>query len=870
MVADSFLSENFPDSQRLINKYVFKKMLQWWLPLMLVLAAVLWNVYYQKIETDKVRLRNTSRVAMRDSMLAIQQGMNWIVKDAHFLADMAGKLNVNQTDLTALFLSFMESRLGVYDHIRLLDLQGKERIRINDFDGKAWIVPNMQLQDKSAYYYFRQAQALQHGEVLLSSFDLNVEHGEVETPYKPMIRFIAKTFDKKGQPTGFVVLNYLGKDLITLIEKSLPTYTETQRHFWIVNEKGYWLQGPKPQLEWGFMFENKHNQTIARHFPEMWQTIQNSPQQGQVKLDDGLMTYRSYFVRSPFKPESGLIYSNADERWFLIDFIPESQLLQGRKALLNMLLFLFFLAGGLLSLILWLLLRNQGARYLIKQHERLFVDVMERVQTGIIVLDNQGKPFYMNKMAASTVGDILCGQFHPNALSEYRIYKEGCDHLYDREELPVIKALHGETASANDLEIRQGGKKISIQITATPIIDGNGMITHAVVSFQDISLLKQQERFCEAEVFHRALLNSAIDAIITIDETGAIVRLNPAAETMFGYSREDLLGSNIKLLIPEPFKSLHDDFIDNYLRSGVSKIIGIGREVEVQSQDGRLIPCDLAITEVKIADKLYFTGILRDISERKRIENMEKEFISIASHELRTPLTSINGALELLINDVIGEIDSEAKELLEVAHINTDQLIQMVNHILEISKLESGTINFDLRRESILNLIEAAVVANELDAEKNLPCIEIVKGVVDADVYVDKNRFIQILSILLLNAVKFSPANGHVNISSQQHGNNVRVTVADHGTEVEDVFKDRLFKKFSRTTRYSPVNHGMGLALCLAKGLIEGMGGNIGYCSVSGQGNMFYVELPVCPNEAIAAAKVTNPNNNSDYDDVFK
>lgn len=847
MAADSSLSRDHPDSPRL-SPPPFMTLLIWWLPLILLLAAALSYIYYQRVEVDNARLCNAKRVALHEAGQSIQRRLNWILKDAHFLADMAGMLNTNRPELSDLFLSLMQHRYGVYDQIRLLDQHGKEVIRVNDDSGQMQLIPKAQLQDKSTYYYFQQAQALQAGEVLMSRFDLNVEHGVIETPYKPVIRFVVRVYDKTGESLGFVVLNYLGRDLINLAAQNSPEYAEAPNHFWIVNEQGYWLQGPALELEWGFMFAGKQHQSIEQYYPEIWQVIQANPKEGQSMMGGGLLTYTSYHVQGLYQLDSHMLYSNPDERWFLIDFISAAQLAKRHQGLLSVLLLVFLLVAIVLSWLLWLILRNQAGRRLVKQREKLFLDIIERIPTGVFVLDRQGRPCYMNNMVANIVGDKLSGQFSINDFpAQCQVYREGSDELYASEDLPIVKALQGETVTAYDMEIRQGDHRVPIQVTATPIKDANGVITHAVAAFSDISQLKrQQARIREEETLHRALLDSSIDAIITIDQAGTIVRINPAAENMFGYTQRELLGSNVKILVPEPHRSQHNAYIHNFLRTGHSKIIGIGREVEAQCKDGRLIPCDLSITEVKLPDKRFFKGILRDISERKRIEQMKKEFIATVSHELRTPLTSISGSLKLLVSEVGAEMEPLAKELLEIACINSERLILLVNDILDIEKLESGSMKFDLKPERLPNLVELAVAANQGYAEQHATRIDIIENEVDADVLVDKHRFLQVLSNLLSNAAKFSPAGCPVQVQTSTSGDKVRVTVINRGRGIPEGFKDQIFKKFAQAEHSDSARKGgTGLGLCIAKGMIERMAGQIGYESEPGQGSHFYVELPV-------------------------
>jgi len=843
MACTPSLQSKYSDLRRLTQSYTFRKMLLWWLPLMLLLFAILAYIYYQRIEVDNLRLRNATRIAVHNSAQAIQSRLEWILKDARFLAGSVDSFDADRPELAKFFQSLMKNRLGIYDQIRLLDRQGKELIRVNAADGRAQLVPQEQLQDKSSYYYVQQAQSLQPDQILMSRFDLNVERDQVEKPYKPMIRFITRTYDRSGEAIGFVVLNYLGRDLMALIQKNLPDYADTLDQYWILNEQGYWLQGPKPELEWGFMFAGQQQQTVAFHYPAIWQAIQANPKEGQLMVEDGLLTYISYQER-----DENLLHSNPEERWLLVDFIQASHLAKRRQGLLNVLMTSYLLVAVISSVLLWLLLRNQAGRWLVKQREKLFLDIMERIPTGVFVLDGQGRPCYMNNMAASIVGDKLKGSFSIKDLpAQCQVYREDSDELYPSEDLPIVKALQGETVTAYDMEIRQGDHRVPIQVTATPIKDANGIITHAVAAFSDIGQLKrQQARIREEETLHRALLDSSIDAIITIDEAGTIIRINPAAEKMFGYTQQELLGSNVKILVPEPHRSLHDDYIHDFLRTGHSKIIGIGREVEAQCKDGRLIPCDLSITEVKLPDKRFFKGILRDISERKRIEQMEKEFIATVSHELRTPLTSISGSLKLLASEASANMEPLAKELLEIASINSDRLIFLVNDILDIEKLESGSMKFDLKPERLPNLVETAVAANRGYAEQHATRIDIIENEVDAVVLVDKHRFLQVLSNLLSNAVKFSPADSPVHVQTSTCGDKVRVTVIDRGRGIPEAFKDQIFKKFAQAEHSDSARKGgTGLGLCIAKGMIERMAGQIGYESELGQGCRFYLELPV-------------------------
>ncbi len=815
---------------------------------MLLLAAVFGYVYQQRVEVDNARLRNATSVALHSAVLSIRFKLKEVLNDVRVLVELSAGSRFRPDSLKPLYRSLLKNRIGVYDQIRLLDRDGNELIRVNDENGRVQVVPDDQLQDKSDYYYFRQARTLNAGEILMSQFDLNVERGKVEVPYTPMLRFIAPVYVNDPEASGFVVINYLGTDLLQRIRKHLPDYTETLNQFWMLNDQGYWIQGPDPEKEWAFMFEDKRHLTVAYDYPDLWATVRTAPERGQMFLNRGLLTYVSVHAHRLFGRGENIVYSNPNERWFLVDYLTEPQLSLRRNGLSGDLLQAFIAIALVSSLLLWWTIRSMGQRWLEQQYEKLFIDVMERIPTGVFVLDNRGQPFYMNQTAAAIVGDKLAGDFDIDALPELcQVYREGSDRLYPPAELPIVKALQGETATAYDMEIKRAEQRIPIQVNATPIKDERGRITHAVAAFSDISRLKQQQaRIREEETLHRALLDSSVDAIVTIDERGLIRRINPALETMFGYNGEELLGKNVNLLMPEPYRSQHDGYLRNFLETGRSKIIGVGREVEVRCKDGSLIPCDLTITEVKLPGKHLFKGILRDIRERKRIEQMQKEFIATVSHELRTPLTAISGSLKLLANELSGEANPLANELLEIAGTNAERLILLVNDILDIEKLAAGAMKFTLEAARWSDLVGRTVAANQSYAEQHGTRFELLENTGDADVVVDKDRFVQVLTNLLSNAAKFSPPGRPVKVLSERDGDLLRVTVADQGPGIPESFKEHLFKKFAQAEHAdSQRKGGTGLGLYIAKSMIERMGGRIDYESEIGRGSRFYIEIPV-------------------------
>lgn len=352
-----------------------------------------------------------------------------------------------------------------------------------------------------------------------------------------------------------------------------------------------------------------------------------------------------------------------------------------------------------------------------------------------------------------------------------------------------------------------------------------------------------------------AILSGAMDPIITIHADGRLEHFNPAAEKVFGYARDEVVGRNVNMLMPEPFHSAHDAYLERYLASGERHIIGAVREVEGRRKDGELFPMELSISEIKVHGETMFTGIVRDITERKKVERMKSEFVSTVSHELRTPLTSIRGSLGLIVGGAMGEMPAQAKSLAEIAYSNAERLVRLINDILDIEKIESGKVTFNPALQPLRALLEQAISVNQGYAQQHQVSLELTRQDMDVTVNVDADRFMQVMSNLLSNAIKYSPRGGVVSVRVTAQLGRVLIQVVDQGTGIPAEFKGRIFTKFSQAdSSDTRAKGGTGLGLSIAKALVERMGGTIDYESVSGQGTTFYFDLPVFGQRQLAEA----------------
>lgn len=491
-----------------------------------------------------------------------------------------------------------------------------------------------------------------------------------------------------------------------------------------------------------------------------------------------------------------------------------------------------------------------------------------------------------------------------------------------------------------------------------------------------------------SEVRAEGVLNTVLDGIITIDGRGIIQSFNPAAERLFGYAARAVIGQNVKILMPEPYHSEHDGYLQHYADTREARIIGIGREVTGKRRDGSTFPMELAvnafekgsgkgyvgivhdITERKqaeaelravtamrqaildsanfsiiatnpeglitvfnagaqrmlgytaeevvgkltpaamhvpdevvararaLSDELGKTiepgfeafvvktrdgmpdenewtyvrkdgstypvllsvtalfdaagaiygylGIGYDITERKRMELMKREFISTVSHELRTPLTSIRGALGLVAGGATGALPDKAKELINIASTNCDRLVRLINDILDMEKIESGKMVFDMRPLDLPALVNETIAANQAYAAQHQTAIVVDGELPDLRVMGDRDRLIQVMTNLLSNAAKFTPPGGSVHVSLEQRGAYARIAVRDEGPGISEEFQSRLFQKFSQAdSSDTRKKGGTGLGLSITKAIVEHLRGRISYQTEKNKGTTFFVDLPL-------------------------
>ena len=354
-----------------------------------------------------------------------------------------------------------------------------------------------------------------------------------------------------------------------------------------------------------------------------------------------------------------------------------------------------------------------------------------------------------------------------------------------------------------------------------------------------------KEEMLQRERYLSMLIDNVIDAIIIIDARGVIETFNHAAEQIFGYSSEEMIGRNLSMLMPEPDRGAHDGYLEAYDRRGVSHALEQNRELTALRRTGETFTIELRVSQISHHGERKFIGLVRDITERKRIERMKSELVSIVSHELRTPLTSISGALGLIVGGALGEPSPAMLQMLSIAHQNSQRLGRLVDDLLDMDKLVAGKMTLELREHSVASQLQLAMGANHAYAATLGVYLELLP-MPELQLIADDDRLQQVLANLISNAVKFSPEGGTVSLGAQCCGDWVRISVRDQGPGIAPEFHTRIFQKFSQAdSSDTRQKGGTGLGLAISKELIEHMHGHIGFDSEPGHGACFWCELPL-------------------------
>lgn len=369
-----------------------------------------------------------------------------------------------------------------------------------------------------------------------------------------------------------------------------------------------------------------------------------------------------------------------------------------------------------------------------------------------------------------------------------------------------------------------------------------GLLVSITMLFRKLD--DSKKKIVSSEAHLRSIFDNVIDGILIIGTNGIVRSINPAGELIFGYPSAEIIGQNVKQLMPAEYRDTHDFNIQEYLASGRNDIFGQNREFQGRRKDGSIFPMELAVSLISTDEDSFFIGLTRDITERKKIDSMKNEFISVVSHELRTPLTAIRGSLGLIEGTMLDKIPEQAHSMLKIANNNTGRLLLLINDILDSEKIDSGKMVINYESIDIRGFINT-VIKDNYPYAKQLEINIVISELNDGSFRADRDRLMQVMANLLSNAAKFSSPGSSIEISAFRLNNNIRFSVEDHGRGIDEEFLPKLFNKFTQSDSSDTRQiGGTGLGLNITKSIIELHGSRISVLSTLGEGSTFYFDLP--------------------------
>ena len=502
--------------------------------------------------------------------------------------------------------------------------------------------------------------------------------------------------------------------------------------------------------------------------------------------------------------------------------------------------------------------QNQSSR----QRRGLRATLVEASPDALIALDAEGTILYWSAGAEAIYGYAkgeALGVRLQNLVTPPEFVAEGEQIIRDAIEhgLAVHEAVHR----------KKDGSAIYVDITAKTVRDKTGNIEFVAVSHKDVTQLKVLNHGKILEARYRGLLESVPDAIVMVNNTGRIILVNGQAEELFGYTKAELLGKPIEILLPQRFREGHVSHRTQYFVEPKTRTMGAGLELFACRQDGTEFPVEICLSPLRTEEGTFAMSAIRDIADRKKLQEelrktneelqqqnqsaqqanrLKSEFLANMSHELRTPLNGIIGFAEIMHDEKVGPISPDHKEYLHDILTSARHLLQLINDVLDLSKVESGKFEFLFEKTDPVILVgEVRDIVRTLAAKKRIKLqTEIHPSL--STIEADARSLKQILYNYVSNALKFTPEEGEVKVSIMpEEGDSFRIEVADTGVGIRSEDLHRLFMEFQQLDTSSSEQYaGTGLGLALTKRIVEAHGGHVGVKSTPGKGSIFYATMP--------------------------
>jgi PAS domain S-box-containing protein len=732
-----------------------------------------------------------------------------------------------------------------YDQIRYLDENGQEVLRI---ERNGDVVPREQLQNKSDRSYFRQALALGPGQILVSTIDLNQEHGQIERPFKPTLRLAVPVYDANGQRHGIYIINFLVGNSFDQIRQYVARFAQRLR---ILNEQGYWLAGSRPEDEWGFMLPDRAGKNLAKSDPELWAKILQTPV-GQAPYHGGYFTWSRVDLSQSVPDKPVTLVSDDKFLVFASVVTPEewaASLVQLRQTFVVVALLLV----ALTTFACWFFQQRRRAQ---QERDRFF----SLTRDLLCIAGFDGRLRRVNP-----AWEKALGYTQEEILS--RPYLEFV-HPDDREKTVLENnrlALGVEVASFENRYRCKDGTYRWFLWSARPLPEERLIYASA----RDTTERRQiEERLRQSDERARLMVESMKDyAIFMLAPDGKVMSWNTGAERIKGYQAEEIIGQHFSRFYPP--EKIAEKFPDLELIEAASR----GRfenEGWLVRKDGSRFWANDVITPMhnNQGELIGFVKVTRDVTARQeaaeRIQKLNDELKSRAtlleaankelesfsysvSHDLRAPLRHIHGFVELLQKSPELEGSEPAQRQMSVIAKAAREMGMLIDDLLAFSR--TGRAEMRLVPVDMQELVEQGIRAQEMETagrqvEWDIKPLATVEG--------DPGLLRQVWANLLGNAIKYTRPRAQAKIEIGQEAGEPALDgtreavfyVRDNGVGFDMRYASKLFGVFQRLHRAEDFE-GTGIGLANVQRIIHRHGGKVWAESTLNEGSIFHFSLPV-------------------------
>jgi PAS domain S-box-containing protein len=836
-----------------------------WLPLVLswvlVFALAAGYIFFVEVRDEQrvsaareMVLAGAGRAVIAKEMEAVGSDLLLLSESRSFFRAFSTDSLSEMTDLEREFLAFARMKQR-YFQVRFLDERGKELIKVAYDSGEPMLTPAAQLQNKAGRYYFQESIGLEKGQVYVSPFDLNMEHGALSQPHIPVIRFATPVFDAVGRKRGVLVVNYFGDRLLDNFKFAMADVADQAM---LLNSDGFWLSNPDKSREWGFMLGTNHR--FSGQFSGAWPQLLES-EQGQLRTAKGLFTFDTVYplrvaLGSSTRAGGSLPASEnsialEDRSWKVVSRISQQRLDAMTMATVKRLslvfgpLYLCFVAGS--CWLTYVVVRRRKSEAALAISERRKSLTFSAALDAIITFDSDCKIIEFNPSAEAMFGHRyrnVRGQdvvelIVPQSMRN-RFYR-GLQRYYETGESYLV----GHRIET--LVQRRNGEEFYVESFLTPLqVEGTTLITAFV---RDVTVRKQQEETLVELHKHGHIVSSATDMLALVNKEYIYEAVNPAYQNASQVPVGDLVGHSLLEVVGEEyFNSELKERIDRCLAGEVVTVDRLyprptGGDVYIHAVYSPYVDADGETQGVILSG--------RDVSGQRRLEEelgqaRKLESVGVLAggiaHDFNNILTGLFGNLELVMEAL--PQDHTAYNHAQSASQALRRASGLTQQLLVFAKGGEPILDAVNVGQVIQDSIEFTLSGSKVSADCRLP----------EDLWqvrADNEQFYQVISNLVVNSLQAMPDGGTIYIEAANigdaderespylSGDLVKLTIRDEGNGIPANRIEKIFDPY-----YTTKTTGRGLGLATVHRIIVKHHGHVSVVSAAGEGTTFTVYIP--------------------------